>query len=82
MTKETKNDIQTWSAVGMLVSGVGFAIAGFIVPPIGIIDDSVLWIFAQCLIYTGSVFGFNVYIQRKLTEIESDLKGGKDEKDH
>ena len=43
MTKEQKSWIQYGSAVGMLVSGVGLTVAGFLVPPVGVISDSLLW---------------------------------------
>ena len=63
-----KQTIRTWSAVGMLASGVGLSTAGFIVPPVGEISDSVLWFFAQCLIYAGTALGIDVMIDRKLDE--------------
>ena len=59
MKKEAKEDVQVCTAVGMLLSGVGLSIAGFIVPPTGQIHDSVLWFFAQCLMYAGSILLFN-----------------------
>ena len=50
MTKETRTDVQIYSAIAMLLAGVALATAGFIVPPTGEISDSVLLFFAQCLI--------------------------------
>lgn len=47
MKKNTKEDIQVWTAVGMLFAGVGLSVAGFVVEPLGQIHDSVLWFFAQ-----------------------------------
>ena len=35
MTKETRTDIEIYSAIAMLVAGVSLATAGFIVPPTG-----------------------------------------------
>ena len=37
-------NVRAWSAVGMLASGVGLSVAGFIAPPFGEISDSVLWL--------------------------------------
>ncbi len=74
MTKEQRTDIQIYSAIAMLVAGVGLTIAGFIVPPVGEISDSVLWFFAQCLIYAGSIFGVSVYVQHKFTEINDKIR--------
>ena len=71
MTKETRTDIQIYSAIAMLMAGVALATAGFIVPPTGEISDSVLLLFAQCLIYAGSIFGVSVYIHTKFAELKS-----------
>ena len=75
MTKETRTDIQIYSAIAMLVAGVGLATAGFIVPPTGEISDSVLLFFAQCLIYAGSIFGVSIYIHTKFAELKSAIDG-------
>lgn len=80
MKKNTKEDIQTCTAVGMLVAGVGLSIAGFIVPPVGQIHDSVLWFFAQCLIYAGSIFGIGIYINSKFNSLLNNLTQKKEEK--
>lgn len=69
MTKDTKETIQIGSAVGMLVAGVGLSIAGFIVPPTGEIHDSVLWFFAQCLLYAGGIFGIGLYVNGKFNHL-------------
>lgn len=74
MTKETRTTYQVFSALAMLLSGVALSIAGFIVPPVGEISDSVLWFFAQCLIYAGSIFGVSIYVQSKFTEIKNQLE--------
>lgn len=80
MKKETKEEIQIISAIGMLVVGIGLAIAGFVIPPTGEIHDSVLWIFAQCLIYAGSIFGVSVYITGRFNYLQEKLLNGKEEK--
>lgn len=73
MTKETRTDIQVFTAIAMLVAGVGLSIAGFIVPPTGEISDSVLMFTAQCLVYAGSALGINVYINSKFSDIKKQL---------
>ena len=55
----------------MLSSGVGLSVAGFIAPPFGEISDSVLWFFAQCLIYAGTALGFDVMIEAKLKSLSN-----------
>ena len=67
-----KQVVRCWTAVGMLASGVGLSIAGFAVPPVGEISDSVLWFTAQCLIYAGSALGIDVIIDTKLSRMKRD----------
>lgn len=74
MTKEARTTYQVFSALAMLLAGVALSIAGFIVPPVGEISDSVLWFFAQCLIYAGSIFGVSIYVQSKFTELKNQLE--------
>ena len=62
-------NVREFTAIFMLVSGVGLAIAGFCVEPTGDISDSVIWIFAQCLLYAGSALGIDVYIDKKIGRI-------------
>ncbi len=81
MKKETRADIQVWTAVFMLFAGVALSVAGFIVPPVGIIHESVLWFFAQCLIYAGSIFGVSIYISGKFDQITRALRPDKDKED-
>lgn len=74
MKRETKEDIQVWTAVGMLMAGVGLSAAGFFVAPVGAIHDSVLWFFAQCLIYAGSIFGVSIYVTSKVNKAITNFK--------
>lgn len=74
MKGETKEDIQVWTAVGMLIAGTGLTVAGFLVTPLGIIHDSVLWFFAQCLIYAGSIFGVSIYVTGKVNKAITNFK--------
>lgn len=69
MTKEARNRMQTWSALAMLAVGSGLCIAGFCVPPVGEISDSVLYVLAQTLIYAGSALGIDAYVNMKLRKI-------------
>lgn len=54
----------------MLAAGVALSAAGFCVPPVGEISDSVLWFFAQCLIYAGTALGIDVMIDAKLRKMK------------
>lgn len=71
MKKETRENLQVGSALGMLVLGMALTVAGFIVSPLGEIHESVLGLFAECLIYAGSIFGVAIYIQTKYAELRA-----------
>ena len=73
MTKEDRTKYQVYSALAMLLTGVALSVAGFLVPPVGEISDSVLWFFAQCLIYAGSIFGVSIYVQSKFSELKEEI---------
>lgn len=79
MKRETREDVQIWTAVGMLIAGVTMSFIGFFVEPSGIIHDSVLWFFAQCLLYGGAVFGIPPYVKSRISSIIGNDK--KEEKD-
>lgn len=55
MKKITK--IQLVIAIASFIAALGFGIAGFVVPPPGEIHDSVLYLIAQFLLLTASLFG-------------------------
>lgn len=57
---------QTASALVLLLSGVTLSFIGFFTSPVGEISDSVLWYFAQTLIYAGSAFGLKAYVDHRL----------------
>lgn len=71
ITKEDKDTIATLSAVFMLVFGVILTAVGFAVDPVGKIDDSVLWVLGQTLLYSGGIFGVTLYTRRRFDEMES-----------
>ena len=77
-----KNNLQTLSALMMLVAGLGFALAGFITPPPGEISDSVLWLFSQCIIYAGSIFWVGAYFKKSEESDKSDLSDQSDQSEN
>lgn len=64
-----KTTMRGYSAIAMLIAGVGLSLAGFITPPLGEISDSVLWFFAQCLMYAGTALGIDVIVDRKVKSL-------------
>jgi len=69
-SKRTRVSLQAGTAIAMLAAGTALSAAGFIVPPLGEISDSVLWLFAQCLLYAGSIFGVSSYVNGKIKEMD------------
>ena len=65
MGKWKEQDVRTKiayvTALIAFVIGWGLTIAGFCVPPLGAVSDSVLWILGQALVYAASVFGVGMY---------------------
>ena len=59
-----KNKLKETTACGLLLSGVVIAFIALLMPPPGEIHDSVLYLFAQILIYAGSVFGISAYVDK------------------
>ena len=44
----------------LAISAVGFGIAGFCVPPLGVINSSVLWLVAQFLLFSATLLGIDI----------------------
>lgn len=61
------------TAVFMLLTGAGLAIASFILNEHKI-DSSVLWYVAQCVTYAASMFGVSIVIDEKLRRISSKIE--------
>lgn len=56
------------SAMFMLIAGVILSFWGFYVEPLGHISDSVLWFFAQCLLYAGAALGIDAIVEHKFNK--------------
>lgn len=62
---QRKLTIQLLSAVLMIIIGCALLIAGFIVPPLGVIDSSVLIAFGEILTFVGALFGIDYHYKSK-----------------
>lgn len=60
-----KLTIQLLCAVSMIIIGCTLLIAGFIVPPLGVIDGSVLIAFGEILTFVGALFGIDYHYKSK-----------------
>ncbi len=59
---EIKTKIAYITAILAFLVGWGLTIAGFCMPPVGEITESVLWVLGQALVYTASIFGVGMYV--------------------
>lgn len=70
----SRTQLQTLTAPLMLLFGAGMSVAGFLAPPRGHISETILWLFAQCLIYAGSIFGVSTYVQQRFEQFRSSMQ--------
>lgn len=63
-----KESYRILASAFLLVSGVGIATAGFCVPPVGELSNSVLMLVAECFIVAGAFMGIDVLIDKKIVE--------------
>lgn len=72
-TLDIKTKFAIISAVAAFLLGWGLTIAAFIVPPIGEVHDSVLFVLGQALIYTASVFGIGLYFSSESQQLKREI---------
>lgn len=58
----------------MLASGITMSFLSFFLSAQHIVHDTVLWYFAQTIVYSSSVFGIGSYVHYKMRGFEA---GGK-----
>lgn len=68
-----KERIAIVTAIGAFIIGWGLTIAGFIVPPVGEVAESTLWILGQALVYASSVFSITGYFSSEATKLRMDM---------
>lgn len=67
-----KRDIIVWvAAIIAFLTGIGLVIAGFIVPPTGVISGSVLTALGEFLTFFGSVFGIGEYTKIQIAKLKN-----------
>lgn len=59
MNEKTKLNLRLIIAVILAVVGAGLLIAGFVVPPLGVIDSSVLVAFGETGSFLGAILGID-----------------------
>lgn len=81
MLQKSKLNFRLAVATILTVLGCGLLIAGFIVPPLGIIDSSVLVAFGETSTFVGAVLGidYNYKYQIYKSRVVNGLKGNENE---
>ena len=73
MTPNVREGLQYGAAIGMLVCGVVLTFLSFFLKNY-VVSDGVLWYVSQTLVYSGGIFGVNVYFKSKLGNFERIVK--------
>jgi len=68
-----KDKLAILSAIIAFVLGWCMSIAGFWIPPVGEVADSILWILGQALLYAASVFGVSAYFRSESVQLRKDM---------
>lgn len=68
-----KDKLAILSAVIAFILGWSMSIAGFWIPPVGEVADSILWILGQALLYAASVFGVSAYFRSESVQLRKDM---------
>lgn len=74
MNKEYKETLMIASALITLVSGITMSFLSFFLSLEHSIHSSVLWYFAQTLMYAASAFGLYSYIHSQATKFQNIIK--------
>lgn len=69
MRESGKDTAMIVSACVMLASGIALSFLAFFLSELHEIHDSVLWYFAQTIVYASSVFGIGAYVDTKIKKL-------------
>ena len=66
ISSETKEVVHYACAILILAFGCTLCTLGFYQEPKGSVDDSILFILGQCLLFAGSTFGLSLYVNQQI----------------
>lgn len=78
---DKKDIVLICSAIVTLLSGITLSFLSFFLSVEHIIANSVLWYFAQCLLYCGAAFGLLSYLHVRLDNIQIQINKVKEQND-
>jgi hypothetical protein len=61
-----KLSVQLWMSIALVLFGIIMIVASFIVPPLGVIDSSVLVAYGETLTFVGALVGVDYSYKYKL----------------
>lgn len=68
-----KQNLYYITALLSFLFGWAITFIGFFIPPMGIVDNSILIILGQSMTYTGSALGITMYVNNKFQELKSNV---------
>ena len=71
---KSKDLIMMIAAIVAFLVGIGLTIAGFCVPPVGVISGSVLTALGELLTFFASVFGIGKFTEVQIEKIKNESK--------
>lgn len=74
MKQRFSDRIQGLVYIALIVFGIGLVVTGLILPPVGIIDNSVIIVFGEVLSFCGAIAGIDRKYDIRSKEIESQYK--------
>lgn len=80
--KDTKEAVQFILAGVVLLSGIALVFVGLFLPPIGIIDASVITCFGLFLGFVGTVWGLDLKYDYKTRELIQSYQKQNDSREH
>ena len=66
ISSDTKEVVHYTCAIFILAFGCTLCTLGFYEEPKGSVDDSILFILGQCLLFAGSTFGLSLYVNQQI----------------
>lgn len=73
MTDNTKEWIRFISGIVCLIGGITLSFLSLYLPPIGIIDSSVLILIGEVLTFVGALWGLHDFTKLKIKQIDNKL---------
>ena len=71
LSDETKENIKFISSVGLLIAGVIIVFVSLYIPPVGIVDSSILTLIGENFCFVGAVWGIGQYTKVQLKKLEN-----------